>query len=161
MKTKSLVFLGASIAVVSLAIIGINKKEEIERIVSLLQFKLVSIKNFKFSLKQFSMDLGIRAVNPSSEDLSINTGFVKAKVIRVYEKKTGKLLAFSNLDTSKIELPSGGFYDLPSIYVEIPSLTGAQYLLNELSGKDKKDLIDKFSFELDISALGNTTTIKF
>lgn len=107
------------------------------------------------------MDLVIRAVNPTSEDFNINTGFLKAKVIRVFEKKTGKLLAFSNLDTSKINLPSGGFFDLPSVYIEIPSLTGAQYLLNELSGKDTQNIINNFSFELDVSALGKTTTIKF
>ncbi|MFL0091438.1 hypothetical protein V3A08_07495 [Tenacibaculum maritimum] len=161
MKTKSLLFLGAGVAVVSLAILGMNKKEQIEYIVSNLQFKLASIKNFKFSFKQFSMDLEIRAVNPTSENLSINTGFIKAKVLRAYEKKTGKLLAFSNIDTSKIDLPSGGFFDLPLIHIEIPSLTGVQYLLNELSGKDEKELIDKFSFELDIKALGVTKTIKF
>lgn len=107
------------------------------------------------------MDLVIRAVNPTSEDFNINTGFLKAKVIRVFEKKTGKLLAFSNLDTSTINLPSGGFFDLPSVYIEIPSLTGAQYLLNELSGKDTQNIINNFSFELDVSALGKTTTIKF
>ncbi|MDB0601331.1 hypothetical protein PL373_09255 [Tenacibaculum maritimum] len=161
MGKKTLLFLGAGIAFISFAGFAIKKKERIEHIVDKLQFKLVSVKNFKFSFKQFSMDLVIRAVNPTSEDLSINTGFIKAKVLRVYEKKTGKLLAFSNLDTSKINLPSGGFFDLPSVYVEIPSLTGAQYLLNELSGKDKQNLIEKFSFELDVSALGKTQTIKF
>ncbi|MFL0083698.1 hypothetical protein V2647_06885 [Tenacibaculum maritimum] len=161
MKLRSLLFVGAGISVVSLAVFGMNKKEQIEHVIDKLQFKLISIKNFKFSFKQFSMDLGIRAVNPTNNDLSINTGFIKAKVIRVYEKKTGKLLAFSNFDTSKIDLPSGGFFDLPPIHVEIPSLTGAQYLLNELTGKAEKNLIDNFSFELDISALGKTTTIKF
>ncbi len=157
---KSILLIGAGIAVVSL-VLGINKKEEIERIIDKLQFRLVSIQNFSFSLKQFSMDLGIRAVNPTADDLYINTGFVKAKVIRVFEKKTGKLLAFSNLDTSKIDLPSGGYFDFPPIHIEIPSLTGAQYLLNGLSGKNEKELIDKFSFELDIQAIGITKTIKF
>ncbi|WP_299839902.1 hypothetical protein [uncultured Tenacibaculum sp.] len=161
MKAKSIVLFTAGIAVVGLAVFGLNKKEQIEYAVDNLQFKLTRIKNFKFSLKKFSLDLGLRAVNTTSEDLIINTGFVKAKVLRAYEKKTGKLLAFSNLDTSKIHLPSGGYYDLPLIHIEIPSLTGAQYLLNGLSSKDEKDLIDKFSFELDLKALGVTKTIKF
>lgn len=161
MKVRSILLWGTGIAAASLAVLGIQKKEQIESVIDRLQFKLYKIKNLNFSFKQFSMDLGIRVVNPTSEDISINTGFVKAKVIRAYEKKTGKLLAFSNLDISKIDLPSGGFFDLPFVHIEIPSLTGAQYLLNELSGKQEKDLIDKFSFELDIKALGITKTIKF
>ena len=161
MKIRSILLWGVGITAVSLTAFGFYKKEQIESIVDKLQFKLSSIRNLNFSLKTFSMDLGIRVVNPTSENLSINTGFVKAKVIRAYEKKTGKLLAFSNLDISKIDLVSGGFFDLPLIHIEIPSLTGAQYLLNELSGKQEKELIDKFSFELDIKALGVTKTIKF
>ncbi len=161
MSNRSLFFLITGISLTSVAIVVFNKKKQLDHILDNIQFKLVSVKNFKFSLKQFSMDLVIRAVNPTVEDLSVNTGFLKAKVIRVFEKKTGKLLAFSNLDTSKIDLPSGGHFDLPSVYIEIPSLTGAQYLLNELSGKDTQNIINNFSFELDLSALGKTTTIKF
>ncbi|CAL2104628.1 MULTISPECIES: hypothetical protein [Tenacibaculum] len=161
MAKKTLLLIGTGIAFFSLSAFVTKKRAAIEHVLNHLDFQVISLKNLQFSLKQFSMDLGIRIINPTVEDVHINTGFIKAKVIRVFEKKTGKLLAFSNLDTSVIKLPSGGYYDLPTIHIEIPSLTGAQYLLNELSGKDKQDLLDKFSFELDVKALGATQTIKF
>lgn len=161
MGKKALLLLGAGISFFSLAAYASDKKKELDRIVDNLQFQVRSVKNFKFSLKQFSMDVGVRILNPTNESLNINTGFIKASVIRVFEKKTGKLLAFSNLDTSKINLPSGGYYDLPPVHVEIESLTGVQYLLNAVNDNQKEKIIDKLFFELDIKALGKTKTIKF
>ena len=161
MAAKTLLFLGAGICFVSLGAYAKDRKERIEQVINQLKFSLLGVKNIQLSFKQISMQVTIRASNPTSEDLSINTGFIKAKVIRVYEKKTGKLLAFSNLDTSKINLPSGGYFDLPPVQVDIPSLTGAQYLLNELSGKDQQNILQNFSFELDLTALGTTKTIHF
>ncbi|MFL0063738.1 hypothetical protein [Tenacibaculum maritimum] len=161
MAKKTLLLVCTGVAFVSLAVFANNKKKQLTYIVDNLQFQLKSIHNIDVSFKAISMDVIVRVVNPTNENLVINTGFVKAKVLRVFEKKTGKLLAFSKLDTSKIHLPSTGFFDLPSVHLEIPSLTGAQYLLNQLNGKDTKKLLDDFSFELDITALGKTQTIKF
>lgn len=161
MKGRTLLFVGAGIALVSLTSFTLKKKEQLEKVIDKLQFKISSVKNLRLSFKQIDLDVGIKLVNPTSEDVSINTGFVKAKVIRVYEKASGKLLAFSNLNTHKINLPSGGAYNLPPTHLKIPIMTGAQLLLNELKKNNKEAIAKKLAFELDITGLGFTKTIKF
>ncbi|CAM1355841.1 hypothetical protein [Tenacibaculum halocynthiae] len=161
MKSRTLLFVGAGIALVSLTSFTIKKKAQIEKVIDKLQFKISSVKNLRLSFKEIGVDIGIQLINPTSEDLTINTGFIKAKVIRVYEKSSGKLLAFSNLNTHKIDLPSGGSFDLPPAHIKIPIITGAQLLLSELKKNNKEAIAKKLAFELDITGLGFTKTIKF
>lgn len=164
MKASSLLFVGLGIAFISLTSYMSKQKAQIECIINQLQFRVSEVKNIRVSLQHFALDVAIQAVNPTSEHLSINTGFISAKVLRVYERKTDKLLAFSNLNTNAISIPSGGYYQLPYAHVKIPLLTGGQLLVNELVKKQKniqEDFIKAFRFELDVEALGKTQTIQF
>ncbi|CAL2095548.1 conserved protein of unknown function [Tenacibaculum sp. 190524A02b] len=160
---RALIFLALGVGAFALTSFAKKKKESFEHIIEKLEFQLKSIKNFDVSLQRLRLDLDVIAVNPTKEDLYVNTGVVKAKVIRVYQKKNDKLLGISNLDTNEINIPGGGFYALPTAAVEIPLLTGGQMVLNHLLGnKDiTKDFVKELRFELDIEALGNKKTIKF
>ncbi|WP_299134558.1 hypothetical protein [uncultured Tenacibaculum sp.] len=160
---RSFIYLGVGVALVSLTAFVYRKKNQIERVVDTLQFKIKSIRNFDVSLQDLSLDLDIVAVNPTKEHLYVNTGFIKASVLRVYEKKTGKLLAFSNLKTSTINIPSGGFFQLPPAHIKIPLLTGGQMMLTHFLGNKEavKDFTKQLNFELDLKAFGTTKTIKF
>lgn len=165
MKTSSLVFIGLGIAFISFTAFATQKKEEVKRIVDKLQFRLVGLRNLAISFKHIAFDLDIKAVNPTNEHLNINTGFVKANVLRVYEKESKKLLAFTNLNTHKIIIPSGGFYQLPPAHIKIPLLTGGQMLADHLMMQKQEDIHKSFTsrllFELDIEAVGQTHTITF
>ncbi|MGG8495965.1 hypothetical protein ACQY1Q_06090 [Tenacibaculum sp. TC6] len=160
---KTLLFVGGGIALIALTSYIGKKREAIEHIIDNLQFKIKSIRNFNISLQQLTLDLDIVAVNPTKEDLYVNTGFIRANVLRVFEKKTGKLLAFSKLDTNAINIPSGGFMQLPPAHVEIPLLTGGQMLLKHFLGTNEavKDFSKQLAYELELEALGQTKTIQF
>lgn len=161
MAKTTVIFTGLAITGVIGALWAIDKKDKIEHVVDQLEFQLRGVKRFKFSFKKISMDVYLRAINPTSSDLKINTGFVKATVLRMYEKSSGKLLAYSNLNTTKIQIPQGGHFDLPPVHLEVESLTGAQYLLDQLGGQNEQELLKRFRFELELSILGKITTIKF
>ena len=100
----------------------------------------------------------LRASNPTSETISLNTGIIKAEELRVYEKDTTKILAVSDLQISEIELPAKGFYDFPALNIQIPLLTGAAIALNQLTS-NKSSFIDKLTIELDIKAANFKKTI--
>lgn len=165
MKTSSLLFIGVGIAFISLTAHASNKKDEVKQLLGKLQFRLSGIQNINVSLKSIALDLVLQVVNPTSTPLKINTGFVTAKVLRVYEKKTRKLLAFTNLNTHQIHIPSGGFYQLPPTHIKIPLLTGGQMILNQFvknkQGNIHKDFAEQLAFELDLEAVGYTQTIEF
>lgn len=159
----TLFLVGGGIALVALTSYISKKKEAVEHIIESLQFKVKSIKHFKMSWQSVSLDLQIIAVNPTKEDLYVNTGFIRANVLRVFEKKTGKLLAFSKLDTNTINIPSGGFMELPPAHVDIPLLSGGQMLFNHFlnAGNAVADISKQFTYELELEALGQTKTIQF
>ncbi|SED22113.1 hypothetical protein SAMN04489761_4671 [Tenacibaculum sp. MAR_2009_124] len=160
---RTLLFVGGSIALIAAVSYLTRKKESVEHIIDSLQFKIKSIKNFKISLQQISLDLQIIAVNPTKENLHVNTGFIKANVLRVFEKKTGKLLAFSKLNTNTLNIPSGGFMELPDAHLDIPTLSGGQMLINHFLNTDQavKDFSNQLAYELELEALGQTKIIKF
>lgn len=157
--------MGVGVALISLTVYASKKKDEIQHIVDKLQFRLSAIHNIRISFKHIALDLVLQVVNPTSEHLHINTGLVTAKVLRVYEKKTRKLLAFTNLNTHQIHIPSGGLYQLPPAHIKIPLLTGGQMVLNQLinnkQGAIDKDFAEQLAFELDLEAIGYTQTIQF
>ena len=165
MKSKYFLFLGLGATIVSLTAFASKKKKQMERIIHQLQFKLVSIKNLHVSFKELALDIDIKAVNPTSDPLYLNTGFISAKMLRVYEKNNGKLLAFSKLNTHKISIPSGGFYQLPTIHIKIPLLIGGQLIVSQLlKGQQSNapiDFVAQLAFELELTALGKTQIIKF
>lgn len=162
MKKSTIIIGSITVLVGGLGLFFYQKKKEVEKIINKLEFELSSIKNIKLSFRAISLDLGIKAINPTSQDLLVNTLLVKASVLRVYEKTTGKMLAVTNIDKNAIDLPAGGSMNLPLIHIDIPLLTGAQFLLDELSkNKDTEKFIKKLSFELDLKALGQTKTITF
>lgn len=165
MKKNSFLFISVGVALLSLTVYANKKKDDMQRIVDKLQFRLSGIKNINLSFKYIALNLDIQAVNPTSEHLHINTGFITAKVLRVYQKETKKLLAFTNLNTHKIHIASGGFYQLPPINIKIPLITGGQMVLNQFIKNNKNDIHKQFAeqlvFELDIEAVGFKKTIQF
>ncbi len=162
---KKTTFIGASVGITLVALLsyGYAKKKELAQLIKALEFKVTGLSNFKVSFKNVGMDLRLQALNPTSTPLYINTGFLKAKVLRVYHKKTRKLLAFTRLNTSEIDIPSGGFYAFAPIHIEIPVLTGGELLLKQLINKQglQDDFARELAFELDIVGLGNTHTLEF
>lgn len=163
MKKSTLIAVGAGIVVVSLVGYASAKKKQLEHLIKRLEFKVSSISNFNLTFKHIAMDLHMQALNPTSETLYINTGFIKAKILRVYHKKTNTLLAFTNLDTNTIDIPSGGFYVFAPIHIKIPLLTGGKLLLDQLVNKSKiqEDFTKELSFELELTGLGKRRIIKF
>ena len=163
MKNSTLIGLGVGMVAVSLVGYVSAKKKQLEELVKQLEFKVTSIHNFNVSFKHIAMDLHLKALNPTSETLYINTGFIKAKILRVYHKKTNKLLAFTNLDTSTIDIPSGGVYYFTPIHVKIPLLTSGELLLNQLITKSElqKDFTKDLAFELEVTGLGKRRIIRF
>ncbi len=163
MKKSTLIAVGAGMVAVSLVGYVSFKKRQLENLLKQLEFRVSNITGFDLSFKHIAMDLHIQALNPTSEAFYINTGFVKAKILRVYQKKTNKLLAFTNLDTNTIDIPSGGFYAFAPIHIKIPLLTTGELLLNQLVKKSKlqEDFAAQLAFELEITGLGKRTSIKF
>ncbi|WP_299833780.1 hypothetical protein [uncultured Tenacibaculum sp.] len=163
MKKSTLVGIGSGIVLVSLISYVKTKKKQLEDLIRQLEFKVSKITDFNLSLKHIAMNIHLQALNPTSEALYINTGFIKAQMLRVYHKKTNKLLAFTNLDTNTIDIPNGGFYVFAPIHIKIPLLTGGELLLNQLVTKSElqKDFIKELAFELEIAGLGKKRIIKF
>lgn len=163
MKKSVLVGIGSGIVLVSLLGYVNIKKKQLENLVKHLKFKVSRITAFDLSFKYIKMDLHLQALNPTSETLYINTGFVKAKILRVYHKKTNKLLAFTNLNTSIINIPSSGVYVFAPIHLKIPLLSGGELLLNQLIKKNElqDDFTKELAFELEISGIGKRRIIKF
>lgn len=137
-----------------------TRKEEIESVVDKLKFKVKDVKNFGFSAGKLKADLYIEAINPTKNDISLNTGVLKADTLRVYEKSTNKLLAVSDLKLNQIEILSGGSYVFPKLEVKIPLITGAIIALTQLEN-EKTEFVERLAFELDMKALDYTQTIKF
>lgn len=134
------------------------QKNKIERVVDKLKFSIKDVQNFNISGGNLKADLFLRASNPTSETISLNTGILKAEELRVYEKDTTKRLAVSDLQISEIELPANGYYDFPALSIQIPLLTGAAIALNQLTS-NKSSFIDKLTIELDIKAANFKKTI--
>jgi len=162
MKSTTLFAFGAMALVSVMSYIGMRKKQ-LEILLENLEFGISRISNFSLSFKRVAIDLHLHALNPTSESFHINTGLIKAKVLRVYYKKTGKLLAFTALDTNTITIPSSNFYFFKPIHVKIPLLTGGEILLNQLVKKEKlqQEFVDQLHFELEVTSLGKTQIIKF
>lgn len=157
MKGRTLFFLGVGALGVAGTGFVFYKKNQLEKIAEQLTFSLSRVENLKFSIQKLSVSLGIQIFNPTSEDLNLNTGFIKLKELRVFEKKTNNQLAFSSINSSSIKILSQNSFEFPLIHLELNSLTALQFLINF----SEDDLIEKFSFELDISGLGFKKTIKF
>lgn len=162
MKLSSFLFIGSGLGVISLAMYYKVKKNEFEKVFEKLEFNIKKVSNFNISLKHIALSLDVQALNPTATSLYINTGFIKAKVLRVYHKKNRKLLAFSNLNTTKIELPMGSTYTFPPVHIKIPLLTGGELLLSQLIDKDsiQEELIDQLDFEIELNAFGSSRVIK-
>ena len=162
MKASTLLVLSLGTGLVSIVTYFTTKKKQIERIIEQLEFSVSGISNFGISFKHVAMDLHIEILNPTGTDLYINTGFVEAKILRAYHKQTRKLLAFTNLNTNKINVPSGSRYKLTPIHVKIPLLTGGKLLFSQLTSKPmiQKDLIKELVFELEIEAFGKRRVIE-
>lgn len=163
LKSKYFLVIGATLTIGGLFIT--YKKKELENIINRIKFELVSIGNFNISFKKISMTLKLNALNATSKNLYINTGFVNAKILRVYDKKNQKLLAFSKIDTNILSIPSGSFYQLPPINIDIPLLSSGIPIILEQLKKENKNFIENFtqnfSFELDISVFNKIHTLKF
>ena len=160
MNTRKLWVVGASICLVTLATFISQKKAQLTRIIEQLQFRVSGIRNVQLSWQHIALELDIQLRNPTKEHLNINTGFISAKELRVYEKKTGKQLAFTKLNTHKISIPSGGMYQLPPTHINLPVLTVGKLVFEELQ-KKQEDFIKALRFELDVASLGNTRTVQF
>ncbi|MGG6230957.1 hypothetical protein [Tenacibaculum sp. SDUM215027] len=159
MKTRKLWVVGG-IGLVTLTTFISQKKAQLTRIIEQLQFRVSGIRNVQLSWQHIALELDIQLRNPTKEHLNINTEFISAKELRVYEKKTGKQLAFTKLNTHKISIPSGGMYQLPPTHINLPVLTVGQLVFEELQ-KKQQDFIKALRFELDVATLGNTRTVQF
>ncbi|KAF9659312.1 hypothetical protein HBA12_03430 [Tenacibaculum mesophilum] len=160
MNTRKLWVVGAGIGLVILTAFISQKKAQLTRIIEQLQFRVSGIRNVQLSWQHIALELDIQFRNPTKEHLNINTGFISAKELQIYEKKTGKQLAFTKLNTHKISIPSGGMYQLPPTHINLPVLTVGQLVFEELQ-KKQQDFIKALRFELDVASLGNTQTVQF
>ncbi len=160
---KLVLLVGGGIAFFTLASFIKKKKENFDHIIKQLKFRLHSLENFDINLKKLSVDLNLIAINPTDEDLYVHTGFIRAKVLRVYEKKTRKLLAYSKLDTNNINIPSKGFMQLPQAHIDIPILSAGEMVFNHFLNTNNavKNFADKLAFELELEALGQKKIINF
>lgn len=136
-------------------------KNRFKTVIDNLIFKVLNITDFKINASKLSANVYLQAINTTSESISLNSGgFLKAKEIRVYDKKSTKLLAVSDLNIQDIYLAPNGFYNFPKVFVEIPLIDGALIVISQLTSQSDS-FLKRLSFELDFEVLTTKQTIKF
>ncbi len=158
---------GKKIVVVGLFLGGIgvgyylyNQKKGVDKIIDSLKVRLEKVANFKANLDTIQADVYLKLINPIEQEFMFDTKFVTAKQLRVYDKKTNKNIAVTNLDTTKIEILKKGIFYLPKMKISIPVLMGADMLLNAIKSK-QTDFIKRLRFELDLEAINQVFTVNF
>ncbi|SOU87835.1 hypothetical protein [Tenacibaculum dicentrarchi] len=148
-----------AVSVVSgIGVFALIKKNQFDKISDNLTFAIRDVRNFKIHSGRLLIDLSLTIGNPTNEVLNINTGALKMESLRVYEKDTKKQLAGSNLRLSKFNLDAFGTYDLPTINLGIPLMTGAMLMLNQLKN-NKVEFMDRLYFEIDLKFYNFKKTI--
>ncbi len=134
------------------------KKQEIDEVLDKLKIYFKDIDNFRISGGKLKLNLYLKVHNPTKTDIDVDAGVVKADVLRVFEKETGKLLAFSKINVNRVVIPAGKMYDLPTLNIEIPLMQGAVLALQQVAD-NKTDFMERLRIELDLKAFGYTKTI--
>ena len=137
----------------------VTKGNKIKRVVDKLLFKVNSVKRIRISDGKLKADIYLKIENPTDENLEFKTGVLKADTVRVYERGTKKLLAESNLQINEVTILAGGYFQLPSVSVQVPLVTGAVMAINQLANK-KTNIADKLTIELDLVVLNYKKTIQ-
>ncbi len=162
MQTKKILWIGVGSIVASILGYAYYTKKQFEKWIETLQFEITGISNIQLSFKALELKVHLQIANPSAKPIKLHTGFIKAEMLRIYDKEKGSLLAFNKLNTNQIQIPSGGVFKLPPTQVQIPLLTGGRLLATQITNSNASvdTLLEALSFELDISAFGYTKTIK-
>ncbi len=137
-----------------------DKKKQVDNILNGLKVHLLGVDNFKADFNNIQADVYLQIVNPSKDELVFDTKFIKAKQLRIYDSVSDKNIAITDLDTTKINLPAQGTYDLPKIKIKIPVLTGADMIINSIVNK-KTEFTERLRFELDLEAFDKVETFNF
>lgn len=136
------------------------RKNQLEKVIDKLKVSIADIQNFKLSAGSLKADVFLNINNPTNIDLTLNTGLLKAKKLKVHEKGTNKVLAVSEINTNDFKILAGDTYKTPAIAIEIPLITGAILALNQITN-NKKDFISNLTFDLEVSILKYSKSIKF
>lgn len=136
------------------------RKKEVEEVFNKIKYSIADIRNIRVSESKLKAVVIIRATNTAEKDLDVSAGVFTLDTVRVYEKGTSKLLAKSQLNIDRLEIPSKDYYDLPPLEIGIPLINGAIIAIATILDK-KTDFMDRLRFELDVKTLNYTKTIEF
>lgn len=107
----------AAVAVAGSAFFGKEKISDLTSLKDQLQFKILNLKNIKFSNGQVIFDVDIKIVNPTSIAIDIPGKSLLLKTLHFFSP-SGQKLAVSNANVSDITLPANGsrtITDVPTV----------------------------------------------
>lgn len=149
---------GGLVAISGLATYLYLRKKNIDRLTESLEISIIDVNKFKLNINRLKADLYFKIHNPTLESLNVAAGGIVIKTLRVYDKKSKKQLALTDLNITNFKLDAKGSFYLPAVQISIPLITGAMLVLTQLND-NKADFMDRLYFEIDISVMNISKTI--